>query len=134
MQPGISREARYRRWVRILGLALVLLTVALPAAATTSPSGLRGTVLLGPTQPVCREGVPCEAPAANVVLRFSQAGRVVGRATTGPRGGYRVLLAPGRYAVSTGRRTIGAGLMPRVAAVPRGRIARVDFHLDTGIR
>jgi hypothetical protein len=119
--------------VRILGLGLVLLTLALPAAATTSPSGLRGIVLRGPTQSVCREGVPCEAPAANVVLQFSQAGRVVGRASTGPRGGYRVLLAPGRYAVSTVRRTIEAGLTPRVAVVPRGRLARVDFHLETGI-
>jgi hypothetical protein len=120
--------------VRILGLVVVLLTIALPAAATTTPSGLRGIVLRGPTQPVCREGVPCEGPAANVALRFSKAGRVVARATTGPKGWYRVLLAPGRYAVSTERRTIGVGLTPRVAIVPRGRVARLDFDLDTGIR
>ena len=120
--------------MRILGLGLVLLTLALPAGATTSPSGLRGIVLRGPTQPVCREGVPCDAPAANLVLRFSRSGRFGARATTGPRGGYRVLLAPGRYGVSTGQRTIGVGLTPRFAVVPRGGIARVDFDLDTGIR
>ena len=131
---GRSVFSRYRRWVRILGLGLVLLTLALPAAATTSPSGVRGIVLRGPTQPVCREGVPCDAPAPNVVLRFSQAGRVVARVTTGSTGGYRVLLAPGRYAVSTGQRTIGVGLTPRFVVVPGGRIARVVFHLDTGIR
>lgn len=133
MSP-LRAMARYRRGMRIVGLALMLLTLALPAAATTSPSGLRGIVLRGPTQPVCREGVPCDAPAPNVLLRFSQSGRVVARATTGPKGGYRVLLAPGRYAVSTERRTIGVGLTPRFAVVPRGRIARVDFDLDTGIR
>ena len=120
--------------MRIFGLALALFALALPAGATPPPSGLRGVVLRGPTQPVCWEGVPCDAPAANLVLRFSQAGRVVARTTTGPKGGYRVLLAPGRYAVATERRTIGVGLTPRVAVVPRGRIARVDFHLDTGIR
>jgi hypothetical protein len=29
-------------------------------------------------------------------------------------------------------RPVGMGLAPRVVRVPRGRIARVDFHLGTG--
>lgn len=119
--------------MRLVGLASLLLTLAVPAASATTPSGLRGTVLRGPTMPVCREDNPCEAPAPNVLLHFSRAGRVVGEAKTGPAGGYRVLLRPGRYSVTTSRRTIGVGLTPRNVVVPRGRIARVDFHLDTGI-
>lgn len=133
-QSTISSDARYRRLVRIVGLALVLLTLVVPTAAATTTSGLRGIVTRGPTQPVCREGEPCEEPAANVTLLFVQSGRVVARTTTGPKGGYRVLLRPGRYAVTTARWTIGVGLTPRLVVVPRGRLARVDFDLDTGIR
>jgi SAM-dependent methyltransferase len=40
----------------------------------------------------------------------------------------------GSYAVRVPRRRVGTGLSPRVVRVPRGRIARVDFHLDTGLQ
>jgi len=117
-----------------LVLALTVLAFAAPAACSTGNSGLRGVVVQGPTSPVCRLDEPCEAPAANVVLVFKQAGRVVARTTTGSKGGYRLALKPGRYAVTTARRTIGTGLTPRTVVVPRERFARIDFHLDTGIQ
>ena len=117
----------------IFVLALVL-ALGAPAASSTGASGLRGVVMRGPTSPVCRVDEPCEAPAANVVLVFSQAGRIVARTTTGPKGGYRIGLGPGRYVVTTAKRTIGVGLTPRAVVVPRARIARVDFDLDTGLR
>jgi len=120
--------------MRILGLALTALALAAPAVSATGDSGLRGVVMRGPTSPVCRADEPCEAPAANVVLVFKQAGRVVARTTTGPKGGYRVGLKPGKYAVTTAKRTIGAGLTPRMVTVPRKRFARVDLHLDTGMQ
>lgn len=120
--------------MRILVLALTTLALAAPAVSATGESGLRGVVMRGPTSPVCRVDEPCEAPAANVVLVFKQAGHVVARTTTGPKGGYRIGLKPGRYAVATARRTIGVGLTPRAVVVPRARFARVDFHLDTGLR
>ena len=78
--------------------------------------------------------MPCERPAANVVLVFTRSGRVVARATTGPNGGYRLGLPPGRYGVRTTMRTLGSGLSPRVVLVPRHRVARIDFDIDTGIR
>jgi len=120
--------------VRILALALSTLVLAAPAASATTPSGLRGIVMRGPITPVCRVGVPCEEPAANVVLVFSRLGRDVARARTGPKGGYRLTLRPGRYAVRTTTRTLGSVLSPRVVVVPRHRVARVDFDIDTGIR
>ncbi len=122
--------------MRILVLALTMLTLALaaPAVSATGQSGLRGVVMRGSTSPVCRADEPCEAPAANVVLVFKQAGHVVARTTTGPKGGYRVGLKPGRYVVTTARRTIGAGVTPRMVVVPRERFARVDLHLDTGMQ
>ena len=36
---------------------------------------LRGIVMRGPIRPVCDD--PCEEPAAGIVVRFSQGGRVV---------------------------------------------------------
>jgi hypothetical protein len=88
----------------------------------------------GPITPVCRVGVPCDEPAANVVLVFSQSGRAVARTTTGRNGNYRITLRPGKYGVRTTTRTLGSGLSPRVVVVPRYRVARVDFEIDTGIR
>jgi hypothetical protein len=79
-------------------------------------------------------GVPCSERAVNVVLVFSRDGRMVARTTTRRDGGYRLTLQPGRYIVRTTTRTLGSGLSPRVVVVPRNRMGRVDFDLDTGIR
>jgi hypothetical protein len=120
--------------VRVLAFALSALALAAPAGSTTTQSGLPGIVVRGPITPVCKVGVPCSEPAANVVLVFSRAGRVVARTTTRQHGSYRLTLKPGRYSVSTTIRTLGSGLSPRIAVVPRNRVGHVDFDLDTGIR
>jgi hypothetical protein len=88
----------------------------------------------GPTKPVCKVGEPCEKPAAGVALQFKRAGHVVARAKTTLKGTYRVRLRPGAYAVSTvPPRRIGTGLTPRTVRVPKARMGRRDFHLDTGL-
>jgi hypothetical protein len=121
--------------VRTLAISLATLALAVPATSATTPSGLRGIVMRGPVAPVCRVDVPCDEPAAGVVLVFSRSGRVVARATTGRAGGYRLALRPGRYGVRTSRRAgIGSGVTPASVLVPRARVARVDFKIDTGIR
>jgi len=116
-------------------LAAFALAAALAGAATPvgTTSGLRGVVMRGPTAPVCRDGDPCEEPAAGILLRFSRAGSVVARVRTGASGAYRLRLRPGRYAVTTPHH-VGTGLTPRLVRVPVGRIARVNFHLDTGLQ
>jgi hypothetical protein len=88
----------------------------------------------GPTKPVCVENEPCEEPAVGVVLRFSRAGQVVARAETGAGGAYSIRLRPGTYGVSTPERRVGSTLAPRAARVPRARVARLNFHIDTGIQ
>ena len=124
---------RYGHVMRIVVLAIAL-ALAAPAASSPGESGLRGVVTRESTSPVCRVDEPCEAPAASLALVFKRAGHIVARTTTGPRGGYRIALKPGRYFVTTARRTIGVGLTPRTVVVPRGRFARVDFHLDSGLQ
>jgi hypothetical protein len=124
--------------MRLVAVGLVALAPALPAYGAAVPSrsasGLHGLVLQGPTRPVCSADDPCEAPAAGILLQFKRDGMVVGAVKTTPAGRYSVALPAGRYVVQVTRRRVGAGLSPRVVRVPRGRIARVDFHLDTGIQ
>jgi hypothetical protein len=117
-------------------LAVLALALFFAGAASSAPgSGLHGIVMEGPTKPICREGVPCEKPAAGIVLQFKRAGRVVARVRTTAKGTYRVRLRVGTYSVSTvPPRPAGKGLTPRTVRVPKGRIARRDFHLDTGIQ
>jgi hypothetical protein len=123
------------RVVAAMLAALATGSASAGAATTGSPaSGLRGVVMRGPTSPVCIEEKPCEEPAAGIVLRFSRAGTTVARVKTGQQGGYQVRLPRGMYTVTTPHRRVGVGLTPRVVRVLEGRVARVDFHLDTGIQ
>ena len=120
---------------RILAALSASLAFAVPAnCGGNADSGLYGSVVVSPAQPVCRVGVPCTAPAKNTWLTFSARGRSVVRARTDARGRYRVTLRPGTYVVGVGRRVIGRGLEPMRAVVRTGRYRRVDFTLDIGIR
>ena len=117
----------------MIGLvALIAGFTAADATATSHVAGLRGLVLQGPTKPVCLVDDPCEEPARGIVLEFTRDGKVVAQVKTTSTGTYSVTLKAGSYAVRVPRQRIGTGLTPRVVRVPRGRIARVDFHLDTG--
>jgi hypothetical protein len=123
--------------MRIVAVTVVALFLASGSAgaARAPSSGLRGKVMLGPTRPVCLESDECTAPAAGIVLQFWRLGGIVARARTGPAGGYAIRLKAGVYTVkSTRTPRIGGGLTPRQVRVPRDRIARVDFLIDTGIQ
>ena len=120
---------------RLACLAAVVALTSAGGATAAKTSGLRGIVMRGPVLPVCVVEKPCDEPAANVRLVFLRNGKAVARVRTGSDGRYRVTLAPGVYRVSApGRPVIGSGIEPRSARVPRGRFARVDFSIDTGIR
>ncbi len=116
----------------MIGLvALMTAFTSSGAAAASHVAGLRGVVMQGPTKPVCIDD-PCEEPARGILLEFTRDGKVVAQVKTTNTGTYSVRLKAGSYAVRVPRQRIGTGLSPRVVHVPRGRIARVDFHLDTG--
>jgi hypothetical protein len=94
-------------------------------------SGLTGVVSRGPVTPMCRAGEPCSKPYPHATLLFSRAG-TTRQVTTDAHGAYRIGLPPGRYVV----RVRGAqfGWKPASAVVPRGRYAKLDVFVDTGIR
>jgi hypothetical protein len=120
---------------KALGLAILLaLALGIGSAGGGTATGLRGKVMRGPTQPVCRVNEPCEEPARGVRLVFWRSGKVTARATTNEKGWYRVTLRPGRYTVGTQNPRVSKNLTPKTATVPTGAVRRVDFDIDTGIR
>ena len=136
---GSARRYRvYTSGVRTAARLIAVSAIALffAGGASSSPaSGLHGLVMEGPTTPVCRVDVPCDRPVAGVMLEFKRAGRVVARVRTTSKGTYRIVLPSGPYAVTTvPPRRIGTGLTPKSVRVPKARVGRRDFHLDTGLR
>ena len=117
-----------------LALAAVALCAAGPATPAVAPSGIRGTVIKSPTSPVCKEGVPCSAPAAGITLVALRGGVRVATARTSAVGRYRFVLRPGTYAVRLLRVPTLGGLSPRTVRVAQGRFTVVNLVVDTGIR
>jgi len=67
------------------------------------------------------------------VLAFRTGGRDRAHVTTGKDGTYRVLLAAGTYQVHV-TNPATRPVKPASVTVDRGRIKRVNFYIDTGIR
>jgi hypothetical protein len=109
----------------------VSVVAAAPYAGAGTTSGLHGVVRRGPVTPVCLVGTPCDRPAAHVRLTFRRNG-VAKAAVTDGAGRYRIVLAPGTYAVRISPAQFR--FTPRTATVTRGRMAVRNFWIDTGIR
>jgi hypothetical protein len=118
---------------RISAAALAALVLG-GAAGASQGSGLFGVVRKGPITPVCVAERPCTGPAPGVSLVFLRSSREVARTTSGPGGSYRIALPPGVYAVRAVVNARTRLLKPLEVRVPAGRLARVNFMLDTGIR
>jgi hypothetical protein len=117
-----------------IGLMSAMAVVVAGASAAGGKSGLAGVVRKGPITPVCVVGRPCTAPAPGVTLVFSRSSRDRARAVSGRNGTYRVTLEPGVYRVRALVKTRRQVLKPFSVHVPVGRVARLNFMLDTGIR
>jgi hypothetical protein len=105
----------------------------LATIAIALTSGFHGTVLKGPTRPVCRAGEPCSAPA-QVTLVFRRVTRIY-RVRTTAAGTYRIALSAGYYTVSTAERIgITRMIRPQRVHVRAGHNDKLDFLIDTGIR
>jgi hypothetical protein len=145
--PVSTTEQRSRgrhRWALVAALSVLVLVGACgpEQRGTASPSptslnsGVRGTVLLGPTCPVEQpDASPCLAPyAAKLVITDSQ-GAVVAEVTSGSDGRFQIALAPGDYVIQP---TPGNGGLP--SALPQGvtvapdQFIDVEIDYDTGIR
>jgi hypothetical protein len=122
------------RTLRLGASAAVALVLLSTGSIAGTGNGLYGVVRKGPVTPVCRVGVPCNAPV-RLTLVFSRAGRTVGSVRSALTGRYRIALAPGFYDVRSAER-VGIGRLPTPHAVHvrAGRWDRIDLLFDTGIR
>lgn len=121
-------------------LVCVVLAASLGACgsedAASAPSGVRGTVLLGPQCPVVQDASPCpDEPLPGVVVRALHDGEPVAEVTSDDRGRYEIPLEPGAYVL---RAVVPAGgvrsATPVAVVVPEEGFARATVHVDTGIR
>jgi hypothetical protein len=123
------------------GMLLLITTALACGSQPSSPqlvehqgTGLEGTVLLGPTQPVCRPGEACDAPfSAGFEAWHGQ--QLVARFRSDSAGHYRVALMPGAYVVvADSAAPIWPGRQAHDVVVGNVGFTHVDLDFDTGIR
>jgi len=116
---------------RALPIVVVGALAAGGGASATTQTGLHGVVTRGPVTPMCVAELPCDEPAPGVSLVFTRGGNEIARTRSHAGGIYRIVLPAGSYTVKplSGRR-----MTPVSARVVQGRMRRVDFSIDTGIR
>jgi len=104
------------------------------------PSGIRGTVLLGPTcavesSPGANDPVPCLSPYAATLVVLDNEGVKVATVTSGDDGKFQVELPPGDYVVAP---EIGTDpypiAQPQPVNVSAGIYTEIEVNYDTGIR
>jgi hypothetical protein len=99
------------------------------------PSGIRGTVLLGPTCPVEREDMPpCVTPYAATLAILNSENAVVTRVNSGPDGRFEVSLPPGDYVIAPESGDPYPIAQPLSVTVTPGQYEEVEINYDTGIR
>lgn len=109
-----------------------------PSGTPTAPSGIRGTVILGPTCPVGEPGstdpINCLTPYAAQLVILDGQNEVAGRITSGDDGRFEIALAPGDYVITP----IGGDpypiAQPVAVVVTAGEFTEVQVNYDTGIR
>jgi hypothetical protein len=97
---------------------------------------LIGVVTRGPTEPVCRPSVPCDAPFA-AGFTVTRNGAPVASFRSGADGRFRVPLpAGGTYRVVPGPDAplLAPGSQAREVVVLAGQVNQVELQFDTGIR
>ena len=103
------------------------------------PSGIRGSVVLGPTCPnppsVGPDGqVPCLTPYAAQLVVLDGEGKVVTRATSAADGTFQVDVPPGDYVVAPATTDSYPIAQPVSVQVVAGNYAEVQINYDTGLR
>jgi len=129
--------------IALLALALVGCgEIGIAGATPTPPSGIKGTVVLGPTcqigsEPGANDPVPqaCLTPFAAQLVVLDSENAVAARVSSGNDGTFSVDVAPGDYIVTpaTGSDSYPIAQPVSVTVVP-GQYVTVEINYDTGLR
>jgi hypothetical protein len=116
-------------------LALLCWTAGCGAPTAPSDTGLVGSVVRGPIQPVCQVDVSCDAPFS-ASFTVQQGDRVVATFRSDFQGHFEVRLAGGMYVVVPGADApiISPRAQVKEVAVGSNGVTSVLLHFDTGIR
>jgi hypothetical protein len=125
------------RRVRAISILLLFLLACAGRGPSSGDSGIRGTVLLGPTCPVETLESPCpDRPLADVEIRVLRGSDVVATVRSDGEGRFAVALDPGRYEVQAVVEEGGPGMSakPVDVVVTNGVFNDVNVPVDSGIR
>jgi len=136
--------SRFPPRLSLAALALLVVVgcseIGIQIPTATPPSGIRGTVVLGPMCPTgddpgADNPVPCLTPYAASLVVLDSESAVVARITSGADGKFQVDLAPGDYVVTPVPGTDPYPIaQPVSVTVASGDYASVEINYDTGIR
>jgi hypothetical protein len=124
--------------VRII-LALLVLSSVLSSAQTQSqsPTGIEGVITVSPIRPgPIRAGseIPDAAPLPSAVFTVGNEKGTVTSFTTDSGGRFRVLLKPGKYVVALAEHRFPRPCGPFDVDVVSGKMAKVEWRCDSGMR
>jgi hypothetical protein len=124
-----------KRSLLSLWLALALLLAACQPAATASPSGVEGQVLIGPMCPVVQAGTPCPDQAYQATLIIQdQNGRQVLQIQTDAQGKFKANLATGTYTLVPVSPDGFTQAAEQAVTVTANTYTKVTVTYDSGIR
>jgi hypothetical protein len=105
-------------------------------SASTSDSGIRGTVMIGPTCAVEMVGENCaDKPyATDIRVIDTGTGEQVATASSGTDGHFEIALPAARYRLEPESSTSPPGAEPVEVTVPPNRYATTRIQFDSGIR
>jgi hypothetical protein len=143
----IRRDMRHRLPALAFLVALAACVVAacgdigISGTTPAPPSGIKGTVILGPTCPV--SGAPesnnpvpsaCLTPYAAQMVVLDDENKVVAHVSSGNDGSFQVDVAPGDYVLAPASNDSYPIAQPVSVTVVAGQYVTVQINYDTGIR
>ncbi len=120
-------------------LALLVLSSVFSSAQTQSqsPTGIEGVITVSPIRPgPIRAGsdVPTAAPLPNAVFTIGNEKGMVTSFTTDSEGRFRISLKPGHYAIVLAEQRFPRPCGPFDVDVVSGKMTKVEWGCDTGMR
>jgi hypothetical protein len=104
----------------------------------SAPSGIRGTVFIGPTCPgpvdPSATDEPCVTPYSAQLAILDADGKVVTRVTSGADGTFQVDLPPGDYTVAPQNGDPVPSAPSQPVSVEPGKYTEIQVNYDSGMR